>query len=77
MFTPDVRFQYALFSPLACLIVIGAAYICQKLIKSCIPRWREKRKKKKVSCGCSIMQLIRNQGHRRTHTAASSPHLVY
>lgn len=34
MFTPDVSLQYVLFLLLACLIVIGAAYICQSLSKA-------------------------------------------
>lgn len=59
MFTPDVRLQNVLFSPLACLIVIGAAYICQSLSKAA-SHSREKRiiMKKK-----SELWLFNNAAH--------------
>lgn len=34
MCSADVRLQYVLFSMLACLIIIGEAYICQSLSKA-------------------------------------------
>lgn len=73
MFTPGVRSQYVLYSSLAWLVVVGAAYLSKAYQKLHSAVGRKEEKEKEVRRGCSIMQRIGNQGHRRTHSAATPP----
>lgn len=66
MFTPDVRFQYALFSPLACLIVIGAAL--SKAYQKLHPTVERKEEEKK-----SELCLFNNAAHLQSGSQ-TDPH---